>query len=168
MTQTEMERILAVANENAGLRKQLEGLRTTWQLVDSDYASLLAEMESLQEKQRKISNEYDEIATQLRKVNNQLDEIRYGFPTGGGIINNAGIGQAQPGQIYSKGSTNAVNASGGLMSAIQSMKQNAVKTHYYGNSTIGSTPIGTTSSSPIDATTVYEEAKAIKNSKDNG
>jgi methionine synthase II (cobalamin-independent) len=78
LTADEMNRILTVAETNTGLKKQLEGLKTTWQLVDSDFASLLSEKESLRAKQEEISKEYENIARNLDKANAKINEILYG------------------------------------------------------------------------------------------
>lgn len=124
LTQIELERILAVAKDNAGLRKQLEGLKTTWQLVDSDFASLVSERAELSQQQQKLNDEYERVSDQVRRVNKQIDVLMYGESNIG--ISTAGINAGiMPQQQSIKATTGQQ-----FLSQMENAKQNSIKTQH--------------------------------------
>lgn len=92
ITKDELDRIYEVAKTNNALEAQLNKLKTTWQVVDSEYASLLSEIKDANEQMEKIEKQLHEIALKRNRARNRMDEIAYGKDYGNGQMSNTIIG----------------------------------------------------------------------------
>jgi chromosome segregation ATPase len=97
ITKDELSRILDVAKDNAGLKKQLDNIRTTWAIIDSEYVSLVSERRELQDQLQKIEQNLYEVNDKLRSVKNAIAKIEYGddCPQPGNIFQNQGMTSSQ-------------------------------------------------------------------------